>query len=135
MKPTFFKKLTIAAMSLVAVVVVNVPSIVPALAQGVRPGTDDCPAGSFCLPNPLKFDNIWELLQGMSTLAVRFGTIVAVLAFIYAGYLYVAAVGNETKLKKAHETLKYVAIGTAIILSSTIVVNLVVETLSRINNG
>lgn len=135
MKATFLKKIAIAATSLLTVTIVNIPSIAPVLAQGVRPGIDDCPAGSFCLPNPLKFNNIWELLQGMSSLAVKFGTVLAVLAFIYAGYLYVAAVGNEAKLKKAHETLKYVAIGTAIILSSTIVVNLVVDTLSKINNG
>lgn len=103
--------------------------------QGASTQSDICPPGRFCLPNPLKFNNIWDLLQGMSALAVRLGMVLAVLAFIYAGFMYVTAIGNPTKLTKAHNTLKFVAIGSIIIMSATLIIELVINTLQRIQGA
>jgi predicted permease len=60
------------------------------------------------------------------------GGVLAVLAFIFSGFLYVMAQGNETKLKTAHNALLYTAIGTAILLGSWVLAKVIETTVNQL---
>lgn len=83
------------------------------------------------LKNPLKsqYWSIEGVLFGIVDLAIFIGTIVAVLMFIYIGFQFVMAKGNETKLKDAKQWFLYAVIGTAILISSKVIVSVVQNTL------
>ncbi len=55
----------------------------------------------------------------------------AAIAFVYAGYLFVTAVGDPGKVKKAGEIFQKVAIGFIIVLSAWLVVSVIVKTLVK----
>lgn len=54
------------------------------------------------------------------------------LAIIYTGFLFVAARGNEDKLSKAKEALKWTIIGTAIVLGAYVIAQVVENTVNEI---
>jgi type IV secretory pathway VirB2 component (pilin) len=60
------------------------------------------------------------------------GGILAVLAFIYSGFLYVVAQGDESKIKTAHKALLYSAIGTAVLLGSWTIATVVENTINQL---
>ncbi|KKT95852.1 MAG: hypothetical protein UW97_C0021G0004 [Parcubacteria group bacterium GW2011_GWA2_45_15] len=57
---------------------------------------------------------------------------VAVLAFVYAGFLYVTAQGNESKLKTAHKALLYTSVGTAVLLGSWVIAKVIENTINQL---
>ena len=60
------------------------------------------------------------------------GGVLAVLAFIYSGFLYVMAQGSETKLATAHKSLLYTSIGTAVLLGSWVLANVICNTIGQL---
>ncbi len=56
----------------------------------------------------------------------------AVLAFIYSGFLYVMAQGDETKIKTAHRALLYTAIGTAVLLGAAVISAVITATINQL---
>lgn len=60
------------------------------------------------------------------------GGVIAVLAFIYSGFLYVTAQGSEDKIKKAHKALLYTSIGTAVLLGAWVIANVVCRTIAAL---
>lgn len=60
------------------------------------------------------------------------GGVLAVIAFIYSGFLYVTAQGNGPKLKTAHTALLYTAIGTAILLGAWVIAMVIENTVSQL---
>ncbi len=60
------------------------------------------------------------------------GGVLAVIAFIYSGFLYVTAQGNETKLKTAHTALLYTAIGTAVLLGAWVISQVIESTINQL---
>ncbi|MDP2642128.1 MAG: pilin [bacterium] len=60
------------------------------------------------------------------------GGVLAVLAFIYSGFLYVTAQGNEASLKTAHKALLYTAIGTAVLLGSWVIASVIENTINKL---
>lgn len=85
--------------------------------------------------NPLAANTIEELLGSILKLVSRLGAIIAVLYFIYGGFLYVTAQGDENKIEKAHSTLKWAAIGTAVLLSAEIIAKVIEGTVKSISNA
>ena len=57
----------------------------------------------------------------------------AVMAFIYSGFLYVTAQGNETKLKTAHKALLYTSVGTAVLLGSWVIAKVIENTINSLS--
>ncbi len=55
--------------------------------------------------------------------------IVAVLAFMYGGYLYMLSGGDETQTKKGKEVLKWAVIGVIVVLAAALIVNVVIRAL------
>jgi len=82
-------------------------------------------------------DNGPTTLQALFTLLINnllipLGGVAAVLAFIYSGFLYVMAQGDETKLKTAHKALLYSAIGTAVLLGAAVISSVITSTINQL---
>lgn len=86
------------------------------------------------LQNPFKVGN--SLLEVMTAIIDDFvlpvGGIICVLAFIFAGFKFVTAQGNETKIKDAKRILTYTAIATALILGADALSKLVQSTVNQL---
>lgn len=84
--------------------------------------------------NPLKATSIEALLADILQLVSRLGAIIAMLYFIYGGFLYVTAQGDEDKIGTAHSTLKWAAVGTAVLLSAEIIARIIESTVRSVSN-
>lgn len=81
------------------------------------------------LDNPIKANNIQTLLFTIVDLAIFLGSIIAVLMFVYVGFKFIMAQGNDSKITEAKEWFTYAVIGTAILISSKVIVEVVKNTL------
>mgnify|MGYP001558221396 FL=1 len=111
-----------------------------------QPGVDvprgpgvDAPTGptskiSIKLTNPFSGgDSLFALMQAVvNNIILPVGGVLAVLAFIYSGFIYVTAQGDETKIKNAHRALLDTSIGTAILLGSWVLANLICQTIGQL---
>ena len=84
-------------------------------------------------PNPFN-DKVGNSLFGLvkaivNNIVLPVGGVLCVLAFIYAGFMYVMAQGNSTKLEEANRALLYAAIGTAVLLGAWVLANTVCQTI------
>lgn len=86
------------------------------------------------LDNPFKSgDSLTGLLDNIfNGIVFPIGGILAVLAFIYSGFLYVTAQGNESKIKTAHTALLYTAIGTAVLLGARVISEVIGGTIDQL---
>jgi len=76
-------------------------------------------------------DSLFDLLKKViNDILLPIGGILAVLAFIFSGFLYVTAQGNETKLATAHKALLYTSIGTAVLLGSWVIAKVIENTIN-----
>ena len=82
------------------------------------------------LKNPLKANSITELLFSVVDIAIAIGIIVAVLMFIWIGFKFVMAQGNEKALSEAKTWFIYAVIGTAVLISAKLIVSVVQNTLT-----
>ena len=80
------------------------------------------------IQNPIKANNVKEALFFLVDIAIFIGTILAVLMFIWIGFKFVLAQGNDSKLKEAKEWFLYAAIGTAVLISAKVIVEVIKET-------
>ena len=90
---------------------------------------------SIIIPNPFdrNIGSLFDLIKVVvNEIILPIGGVLAVLAFIYSGFLYVMAQGNETKLKTAHQALLYTAIGTAVLLGSWTLANVIKATINQL---
>lgn len=58
------------------------------------------------------------LIPALINALIQIGLVVIVLAFMWAGFKYVTAFGDETKIKDAHKIFKYTVIGAAVLLGA-----------------
>lgn len=70
------------------------------------------------LVNPLKAKDLEGLLYLLLEVAVRIGVIVLTLMLIWVGFLFVAARGNEEKLRTARTAFMWTIIGGLILLGA-----------------
>ncbi len=70
-----------------------------------------------------------ELLARIINFIIMIGSLFATLIFMWAGFTYVTAGGDTSKIKQATETFKNVAIGVIIMLLGYLIVNTVMKTL------
>ena len=86
------------------------------------------------LDNPFRSgDSLSELMSNIfDGIIFPLGGILAVLAFIYSGFLFVTAQGNESKLGKAKRALLYTAIGTAILLGARVISEVISGTIEQL---
>ena len=86
------------------------------------------------LDNPFRGgDSLFALLRTIiDKIILPSGGVLAVLAFIYSGFLYVTAQGDTKKIETAHKALLYTAIGTAILLGSWVLANVICRTIGQL---
>jgi hypothetical protein len=89
---------------------------------------------NFNIPNPFNSrvgDSLFGLMKAIiNNIVMPIGGVLAVLAFIYSGFLYVTAGGNETKIKTANNALLWASIGTAVLLGSWVLANVICRTIN-----
>lgn len=77
--------------------------------------------------------SLFELIKTIiNDILMPIGGVIAVLAFIYSGFLYVKAQGNTTQIKDAHNALLYTSVGTAILLGAWVLANVICQTISEL---
>jgi len=86
------------------------------------------------LNNPFSLgDDLYTVAKGIvENLVLPIGGILCVLAFIYAGFMYVTAGGDTTKIKDANNMLLYAAIGTAVLLGAWALAEVVRSTINQL---
>ncbi len=89
------------------------------------------------LPNPFNCGGadctLFTLLRKViNDILLPIGGVLAVLAFIYSGFLYVTAQGNQTKLATAHKALLYTSVGTAVLLGSWVIAQVIENTINQL---
>lgn len=84
--------------------------------------------------NPLgsDFTSIPVLVSTFLGYVVRIGGVVAIFAFIYSGYRFVKARGNEKELGDAKNIFYGTVIGVAVLLGAQIIANIVVGTINTL---
>ncbi|PIR03713.1 MAG: hypothetical protein COV59_04550 [Candidatus Magasanikbacteria bacterium CG11_big_fil_rev_8_21_14_0_20_39_34] len=75
------------------------------------------------LPNPLKEVNLNRLIGRIIKEAMGILGSITLVVFIYGGYLFLTAAGNEEKVKKGGRAMAYAAVGIFIILTSYVILN------------
>lgn len=80
------------------------------------------------LSNPLKVKNVTDLLLKIVDILIFLGVIVAVFMFIFVGFKFVWARGNPEELVKARQMFLWIVVGTAILISSKVIVEVIKTT-------
>jgi SNF family Na+-dependent transporter len=138
------KKLSAVLVSFSLLFVIGIISVYAQQGGGTNPpqggGTNPPQGGGTNIPvnitltNPFsKADSLFELLETVvNDILLPIGGVLAVLAFIYSGFKYVTAQGNEDKIKTAHKALLYTSIGTAVLLGSWVIAQLIENTINQL---
>lgn len=76
-------------------------------------------SGATGLKNPLNnINTLPEFLNAILDAVVQLGTIVLILALVYVGFQFVAAQGNEEKIRSARSALMWTVIGGLVLLGA-----------------
>lgn len=102
------------------------------LAQDKAPGQGEPTPVQFELTNPIRAENLIELLNLVVDAAMLVLVPLIVLAIIYTGFLFIKARGEPGAITKAKEMFFYVIIGAAIILASKLIITFVSSTIGSL---
>lgn len=103
--------------------------------QNPPPPDVNNPTFKITFSNPFKHDTIYELIQTIvNDLLLPIGGVIAVVMIIYAGFKYVTAGGNSTKIAEATKALQYAVIGAAILLGAWVIANAIKETIDELKD-
>ncbi len=94
------------------------------------------PSVSFAqIQNPLPgITNIPNLVHTILGYVVQVGGVIAICAFIYSGFKFVQARGNEKGLEEAKNIFFYTCIGVAILLGAQVIASIVVGTITNVQS-
>ncbi|HRH25560.1 MAG TPA: hypothetical protein PLD99_01235 [Parcubacteria group bacterium] len=102
-------------------------------------GGETVSGGSGSIPNPFNCGGAGgncNLFMFVNTIVDRvllpIGGILVVLAFIYSGFKFVMAQGNDGELKTAKAALTYTAIGAAILLGAKVLTTVIENTVNSL---
>ncbi|MFH1643071.1 MAG: pilin, partial [Patescibacteria group bacterium] len=76
------------------------------------------PEGQVCICNPLKVDSFEEIIENISNFIFNIALVLAPLAIVWAGGMYITSSGNPTKIEEARRIIQYALIGLIIIMLS-----------------
>ncbi|MDB5266494.1 MAG: protein of unknown function with transrane region [Parcubacteria group bacterium] len=68
----------------------------------------------------------------LKNIVLPIGGVIIILAFIYSGFLYVSAQGDENKVSTAHRAFLYTAVGAAILLGAEAISVVISNTISSL---
>jgi len=84
--------------------------------------------------NPIKAgSDVSVIIDTVLSYIIKIGGVAATLAFIYSGFLFVKAQGNETELKTAKTVFTNTCIGVAVLLGAKLLASIIVTTLNGLS--
>ena len=88
------------------------------------------------VPNPFKFgEDIFAFFSAvLDGVVLPVASVICVLSFIWAGFLYVTARGDKNQIAKAHKAFTYTAVGTAIVLGAWAIFSTISGTVSGLRS-
>jgi hypothetical protein len=108
----------------------NVPATQPAGSQAPASASNSNSAPVTTLTNPLKgVNSISDLILTFMKIVSYMAVILGVIMLMWVGLQFVMARGNPEEIKKRSNQLLWIVIGIGVILGSTLLVNLVINTL------
>ncbi len=96
-------------------------------------GGGGLPQGEFELPAPEEYNTIGEntsirdFIQKVLNFILSFLGLIAIIAIIYAGYMYITAGGDDGQTEKAKKTIIYAIIGLIVVVISYALVNTILK--------
>ena len=73
------------------------------------------------LENPLQATTLQQFLEQILTVVIQIGYLVAVFFFVYSGFKFVTAQGNDSEITAAKKMLLWTVIGTAILIGAHVI--------------
>ncbi len=102
---------------------------------GGGPGGGGGGVGGGSFVNPIQYDSIEEFLIAVLNAVVLILFPIIVLMLVYCGFAFIAARGNETKIKEARRVFFWTLIGGLIILGAKALALAIAATVSEIQAG
>ena len=90
---------------------------------------------SIKLTNPIGTDDFMSFISMILDIALKIGIPIATGFFIWAGFQYVLAQGNPTKVTAAHNNLKYVVFGTILFLGAWSITDVIIKTYKSVTGS
>jgi len=84
------------------------------------------------LQNPLKFKSIGEFIAGVLRILVMIAIPILTLFMVYAGFKFIAAQGNSSKLSDAKKNFVYVIFGGILIMGAWVIATLIAGTVKQL---
>lgn len=82
------------------------------------PGTGNSGGSSGALVNPLKANDLGQLITDVLGYVVKIGTVFLTFMLVYVGFLFVSAQGNNEKLSTARSALLWTVVGGLLLLGA-----------------
>ena len=109
---------------------------IPVFAMAQNSGGGTVPLVTKTINNPLKsdYDTFPKFVAMVTETAVKILIPFVVLAFVYAGFLFIKAQGNPETLKEAKSALWWSVIGAFILLGASAFASIIGDTVSTITS-
>jgi type IV secretory pathway VirB2 component (pilin) len=88
---------------------------------------------NFSIPNPLAIESANQIITFLTSELAQLAIPVAVVLYVYAGFLYLTAGYKTTNIARAGEIIKYTSIGLVIIFIGSGFVDLIKSVLNAGN--
>jgi len=103
------------------------------LSKVIHAASNDGNSSGGGLINPLGKDaSLTKLLLDILDVLVTFAIPIIVIFIMYAGFLYVTAQGDESKIKKAHSALTWAIVGGVIVVGAKTIFSVIQNTITNI---
>ena len=108
---------------------------VVSLSLALAPEISSAQSQQGVIQNPLKgITDIPTLVATILGYVVRIGGVIAIFAFIYSGYKFVAARGNQDELSTAKTIFFNTCIGVAVLLGAQLIASIIVNTIKNVQS-
>ncbi len=125
------KKITIAGLSAVMVMQVMALPVSAQVTGKISEGLNKAAAGAYGTnPQPIE-----SLVGGLISVALGIVGLLLLGLFIYAGFKWMTAGGDATKIKEATALIRNAIIGLVIIVAAYAITSFVVQSLSNVTTG
>ena len=100
------------------------------LIGGSPPGTtpdlpDPCPPGAICIDNPIEHDSFSELIEALINFIFWLAIVIAPIMFIIAGFAFITAGGDPSKVKRAMDIVLWTAVGLIVVMLAHGIINVI----------
>lgn len=98
---------------LIAIGVIVLPNL--AMAVDCNAGPPPCPGGSFCIPNPLRYESFECLIDAIVNFLFTASLLLAPIMVLIGAFTLMTAAGNPAKVKMANNIFIYTGVGLLVV--------------------